>query len=84
MEERGELVVVVRIDCRYRQPAEYDDVIQVHTRVKSISDAKVVHEYEILRCGETLVDATLVLGVIDRDGNLRRVPQELIDLYGSE
>ena len=82
MEAAGQLVVVVRVDCRYRKSAKYDDLIQVHTRIDRATAAKIIHEYTITRDDETLVDATVTLAVIDRNGNLQRVPQSLIDSYG--
>ena len=82
MEEAGQLVVVVRVDCRYRKPARYDDLIRVHTRIDRVTAAKIIHQYVISRDEEVLVDATVTLAVIDRNGNLQRVPQELMDQYG--
>ena len=82
MEDSGQLVVVVRVDCRYRKPAQYDDLIDVRTRIDRVTIGKIIHEYEITRDGETLVDATVTLAVIDRNGSQQPVPQELIDKYG--
>lgn len=84
MESAGQYVVVARVDCRYRSPARYDDVIEIHTRIAKITAAKIIHDYTITRDGVTLVEATVTLGVIDRDGRLQRVPQELIEQYESE
>ena len=84
MEEAGQLVVVVRVDCRYRRPAQYDDLIQVRTRIERVTAAKIIHQYSITRDEETLVDATVTLAVIDRSGTLQRVPQELLDQYGDD
>ena len=81
MEEAGQLVVVVRIDCRYRKPARYDDVIRVLTRIHRVTAAKIIHEYVISRGDDVLVDATVTLAVIDRNGVLQRVPKELVDRY---
>lgn len=83
MEEAGQLVVVVRIDVRYRLPAKYDDLIQIHTRIDKVTAAKIIHNYSIMRGEESLVDATVTLAVIDRNGVLQRVPQALLDQYGS-
>jgi acyl-CoA thioester hydrolase len=84
MEEAGQLVVVVRVDCRYRKPARYDEVIRIRTRIDRVTAAKIIHRYEITRDGDTLVDAEVTLAVIDRRGVLQRVPQELIELYGND
>lgn len=98
MEAAGQLVVVVRVDCRFRKPAKYDDLIRIHTRIDRVTAAKIIHEYKITRVGETqanetqanetgtdetLVDATVTLAVIDRTGTLQRVPESLIESYGT-
>ena len=82
MEQEGQLVVVVRVDCRYRRPAKYDDLIQICTRIDRVTAAKIIHEYVITRDQQVLVDATVTLAVIDREGKLQRVPQGLVDQYG--
>lgn len=82
MEAAGMLVVVARIDCRYRSPAKYDDVITVTTQVTKVTAAKIIHEYQIRRDEQVLVEATVTLAVIDRSGQLQRVPQSVLDFYG--
>jgi len=82
MEATGQLVVVVRVDCRYRKPAMYDDVIQVTTRIEKVTAAKIIHHYKITRGTDSIVDAIVTLAVIDRSGRLQRVPESLLDLYG--
>ncbi len=89
MEDAGVLVVVVRVDCRYRRPAKYDDVITVVTTIAGVTAAKIIHEYAITRKNHTgesekIVDATVTLAVIDREGKLQRVPKPLLDQYEKE
>jgi len=74
MEEDGRFVVVVKADIRYRRPARYDDLLRVHTQVSRVSAAKIEHEYRITREDELLTTATITLAVIDREGNVCRVP----------
>ena len=88
MEAAGQLVVVVRVDCRYRRPAKYDDLIRIRTRIDRVTAGKIIHEYTITRVDEAqtdeiLVDATVTLAVIDRTGTLQRVPESLIERYGT-
>ena len=80
MEAAGQLVVVVRADCRYQRPARYDDVIHVRTRIERVTAAKIIHQYEITRDGEPLVKATVTLAVVDRDGTVQPVPDSLQQL----
>lgn len=78
VEAAGLFVVVAHVDCRYRSAARYDDVIDVTTRVAKVTAGKIVHEYEVHRDGELLVEATVTLAVIDREGRLQRVPESII------
>ncbi|WP_044301914.1 acyl-CoA thioesterase [Rhodopirellula sallentina] len=78
VEAAGLFVVVVHVDCRYRMSAKYDDEIQVTTRIAKVTAAKIVHEYVIARDGKVLVEATVTLAVIDREGRLQRVPESVI------
>ncbi len=82
MEATGQFVVVVRVDCRYRRPARYDDLIEIETRIAKVTVGKIVHDYQITRDGECLVEATVTLAVIDRDGRPQRVPESLLQKYG--
>ena len=82
MENAGQRVVVVHVDCRYRKPACYDDLITIKTRIDKVTAGKIVHRYEISRGEERLIDATVTLAVVDPEGNLQRVPESLIELYG--
>ena len=84
MEEAGQLVVVVSVDCRYRSPARYDDVIQVKTRIEKVTAGKIIHEDSITRDDTKLVAATVTLAVIDRNGVIQRVPESLIEQYGND
>lgn len=74
MEEEGLLVVVVKADCRYLRPACYDDLLTVRTTVVRVTLAKIEHEYELLRGEERLAVGHVTLAVMDRQGNVRRVP----------
>jgi acyl-CoA thioester hydrolase len=82
MEAAGQLVVVVRVDCRYRRPARYDDLLRITTRIARVTAAKIIHHYTIHRDEELLVEADVTLAVIDREGRLQGVPAELLARYG--
>lgn len=83
MESAGQLVVVVRVDCRYKSPARYDDLISVTTQIAKISSAKIIHHYIIRRGDQVLVEADVTLAVIDREGRVQRVPDALLEAYES-
>lgn len=80
MEERGLFFVVAHLNCRYHKPARYDDVLTLQTRVSRLSQAKLEHEYRLFRGDELLASGHSVLACIDRDGNVRRIPEVLDSL----
>ena len=74
MEERGEFCVVVGVDCSYKKPARYDDLLTLKSRVKKITRVKIEHEHLLYRGDELLAIGHVILAVVDRSGNIQRVP----------
>ncbi len=74
MEQAGLFVVVVKAECRFRSPARYDDLLRLRTTVTRITHVKIEHEYKLFRGDELLALANITLAVVDRDGNVCRVP----------
>lgn len=77
LEERGYFMVVVKIASRFRRPARYDDLLTLRTTVTRTTLARIDYRYELLREGELLTEAESTLACVDRDGNLRAIPEEL-------
>ncbi len=74
MEEDGLFVVVVKADCRYLRPAQYDDVLRIRTEITRTSAAKIEHQYQVFRGEELLAVGHVTLAVIDRQGKVQPVP----------
>jgi acyl-CoA thioester hydrolase len=67
------------IGARYRAPARYDDLLDVHTTLMSVGGASVRFEYRVTRQGE---DRVLVHGftehaAVDTAGRPCRLPAEV-------
>jgi acyl-CoA thioester hydrolase len=84
MEAAGFLLVIVRLDIRYRRPALYDDVVEVRTRVVGGSRVKIEHQYEVVvveRGGQPVeieaAAASTTLACVGRDGRPRELPDWL-------
>ena len=75
MEESGLFMVVVSVECKYRKPARYDDVLTLKTRVARMTPAKIEHEYRLYRDAELLTEARSVLACVDRTGTPQRIPE---------
>jgi acyl-CoA thioester hydrolase len=74
LEAAGVFLVIVKLECSYKRPAYYDDLIEVRTRVVGGSRVKIRHEYELFR------DDTLSNGTQSATPGLtqRRTPGELL------
>ena len=73
------LVVVVKAECRFRRPARYDDLLRLRTTITRVSQAKIEHQYEVLRDGETLAVGHVTLACVDRNGKVQPVPDWMRD-----
>ena len=79
MEEGGLFMVIVRLNCHFRLPARYDDLLTLKTRIKRVGAAKLEHEYFLYRDGQLLSQADSVLACIDRAGKVQPIPESLRD-----
>lgn len=81
-ESRGLFFVVVSLECKYKLPAKYDDVLTLHTRQSRMTPAKLEHEYQITRGSDTIVTGKTVLACINQQGTVQRLSEEL--LFGDQ
>jgi acyl-CoA thioester hydrolase len=82
MEERGFFLVVAKLECEFKSPAYYDDLLTLKTRIARMTPAKLEHEYELLRGTTLIAKARSILACLDRKGEVQRLTEEL--LYGEE
>jgi acyl-CoA thioester hydrolase len=78
--EQGLESFVLESHVRYRQPAHFDDRLEIHARVGEVSGARFRFEYEITREGEVIADGWTSHACVDAK-TLRptRIPQTLVD-----
>ena len=77
MEARGLFYVVARLDCRFRAPARYDDLLTLTTSTTKLSPLRVDHHYDLKRDGRLLCEANSTLVLVDRHGKPTALPDEL-------
>jgi len=77
IEERGFLFVVVKLECRFRKPARYDDELVIKVRIGRQTRARIDHHYEVYRDGVLLCEATSVLACVDREGRPTAIPDDM-------
>jgi acyl-CoA thioester hydrolase len=79
IEDDGNLLQVVDLQCRYHKPVDYDEVVAIRVRVAEAGRAAVTLAYEARResDGEVCATGSTKLACVGRDGKLRRLPPEL-------
>jgi len=78
LEEQGVFFVVTKIECKYRKPARYDDELMLQTQVVRQTRARIDHEYKLYRDGLLLCEAHSTLACVDRSGQVRMIPEEML------
>lgn len=84
MEEEGISLPVIEAHCEYRQPARYDDEIEIRTRATLLTPVRIRFDYEVRRPG---VDGPAAIGytvhaALDASGRPCRLPARVRDLVG--
>lgn len=76
LEEDGLRLPVIEASARYLQPARYDDVLEIRTRLATLGGARLVFDYEVRREGleGPLATGSTAHAAIDRQGRPRRLP----------
>ncbi len=72
---------VAEVKCRYAQSARYDEIIEIATTLVDLSRVYLVFDYQISRQADqlTLATGSTKHACIDREGQLKRIPQMLAD-----
>jgi acyl-CoA thioester hydrolase len=77
LEDQGFLLVLTKIQVRYKNPARYDDLLTLRTTVARTTLVKIEHRYELFREGQLLAEAETTLGCVGRDGRVQALPEFL-------
>lgn len=80
LEELGLYLVVVNVTVKYRKPARYDDVLQVETTLTRTTPAKLEHSYRVFRESELLTEGESTIACINGEGQVQRIPADLVSL----
>ena len=78
LEDRGIMLVVSEVSCRYLLPAEYDDVLRLRTVTERTKGARITMRHELYRGDEQLVIGRTVLACVNREGQARLLPDQLL------
>ena len=77
LEDRGYLLVLTRVEVRYKRPAHYDDLLTIRTTVAKTTAVRIDHAYEVLRDGTLIAEGNTTLACVDREGRPQPLPDAL-------
>jgi acyl-CoA thioester hydrolase len=82
MESDGIALPVIEARCEYRQPARYDDEIEIATRATLLTPVRIRFDYEVTRTGDGALSATghTVHAAVDHTGKPCRLPARVREI----
>jgi acyl-CoA thioester hydrolase len=85
IEEGGLFLPVVEVYARYREPAHYDDLVEVRTSPQEVGPVRVTFAYQVVRKsdGAVLVEGRTMHCCVGPKGRPRRMPPDLLALLRS-
>lgn len=83
LEEKGLLLPVVDIHCKYAYPARYDDQVIVRTKISQFNRSKIVFAYEVIHqeTGRRLAKGESVHLWVDKEMKRLNLKQAFPELY---
>ncbi|OFW03707.1 MAG: hypothetical protein A3I61_02050 [Acidobacteria bacterium RIFCSPLOWO2_02_FULL_68_18] len=82
MEHDGIMLPVVEAHCEYRQPARYDDEVEIATQATLVTPVRVRFDYRVTRAADGVVSAVghTVHAAVDTAGRPRRLPTRVREM----
>lgn len=79
--QHGVTLPVIESHCEYRQPARYDDELEIRTRATMLSPVRIRFDYDIVRApDEPLASGYTVHAAVDRSGKPCRLPTHVREM----
>lgn len=84
MEASGVGLPVIEAHCEYRQPARYDDELDIATRATLVTPVRLRFDYDIVRTRDQVVAAAgyTIHAAVDSNGRPCRLPGRVRELLG--
>lgn len=77
LEDQGFLLVLTKIEVKYRWPAHFDDLLTLKTIVTRTTSVRIDHRYEVYCEGRLLAEGASTLACVDREGRPQALPDFL-------
>jgi acyl-CoA thioester hydrolase len=76
-QEAGLRLMVARVECFYKMPARYDDLLNIDCFVPRLGNTSITFACRVLRDNNLLAEGSTVHVCTDLSGKPRRIPQDL-------
>jgi acyl-CoA thioester hydrolase len=82
MESAGIFLMVVKVHCEYKNPAKYDDIVNIEAGVSEIGNKSLQWDYRVLNASsnQLLAEGYSVHVCVNREGESILVPGKLREL----
>lgn len=82
LEDKGVALPVANYQINYKRPAHYDDLLSVHTIIRSCEGVRIVFDYEVKNEeGQLICNAETTLVFVDFEtGRPTKAPKEVVSL----
>ncbi|MDZ4675276.1 MAG: thioesterase family protein [Gemmatimonadota bacterium] len=80
LEAKGIRLVVGELRVRYRQPARYDDLVQIRCWVRECASRRITFGYAVYRDDELLITAETAMMALNDSYAPSRLPDEVMAL----
>jgi acyl-CoA thioester hydrolase len=77
------IYAVTEVQIQYRKPAKFDDALLIVTRLETLRHASCALTQQILRNGELLAQAKVVIAFLSPEGRPRKQPDEWVQKFQS-
>jgi acyl-CoA thioester hydrolase len=77
IEDQGFLLVLTKVEVKYRRPGYFDDLLTIRTTVERTTAVRIDHRYEVLRGPELIAEGATTLACVDREGRPQALPEAL-------
>ena len=78
LEDQGFLLVLTKVEVRYRSPAHYDDLLRIVTTLTRTTPVRLEHSYAVYRDTTLVAEGATTLACVDRQGKLQALPDWLV------
>src|SRR5262245_36903395 len=77
LEDQGYLLVLTKVEVRFKKPAYFDDLLTIRVTVKRTTSVRIDHSYQVLRGPDLIAEGDTTLACIDREGRPQALPDAL-------